>query len=193
MISIKPIWSCKTKGEEEYNFASEIRRISTLFEYQICFLRNYYLSERLKSLGILRSCYITLIKAFLKGKITCRWTFLLLWKVLSRFLFICFPSEWKLLLGQKSKYLLEELPVNCNRLKTTFLIKLTASLPVPVSFRCNPPRFRPVILIFELWTMSNCGAESHSFTLFTVSVTFSSSVLLTTFWDIRTFEWGNVQ
>ena len=68
-----------------------------------------------------------------------------------------------------------------------FLIKLTASLPVPVSFRCRPPRFRSETLILELSTMSHCNGNRYSFSLFTVSVTFPLSVLLTTF-DIQTFD-----
>ena len=71
------------------------------------------------------------------------------------------------------------------------MIKLTPSLPVPVLFRCNPPRFRPVTLIFELPTMSNFSADRCSFTLFTLNVAFPLSVLLTKF-DIHTFDWGNV-
>ena len=68
---------------------------------------------------------------------------------------------------------------------------MTASLPVPVLFRCNPPRFRLVTLIFALSTMSNCSADRCSFTLFTVSVAFPLPVLLTTF-DIHTFDRDNV-
>ena len=97
------------------------------------------------------------------------------------------------LLGQKLKYLLEKLPVTCHWLLKLliFLIKLTASLPVSVLFRCNPLRFRPVTLIFELSKMSNFSANRCSITSFTVSVAFSLSVLLTKF-DIHTFDWGNV-
>ena len=93
------------------------------------------------------------------------------------------------LLGQKLKYLLEKLPVTCHWLlkRLIFLIKLTASLPVPVLFRCNPLRFRPVTLIFELSKMSNFSANRCSITSFTVSVAFSLSVLLTKF-DIHTFD-----
>ena len=65
------------------------------------------------------------------------------------------------------------------------------SLPIPVSFRCNLPRFGPVALIFKLPTMSNCNPDRCSFTLFIVSVAFSLSVLLTMF-DIQTFDWCNV-
>ena len=74
-------------------------------------------------------------------------------------------------------YLLEELPVTCHYLLKLLisLLELTASLPVPVLFRYNPPRFRPLTLIFELSAMSNCSADSRSFTLITVG-------LLSHFW-----------
>ena len=73
-----------------------------------------------------------------------------------------------------------------------FSIKLAASLSAPVSFRCNQPRYRPVTLILELSTMSNCNADRSSFTLFTGNVAFQLSVILLTTFDIPTFNWGKV-
>ena len=94
------------------------------------------------------------------------------------------------LLGQKSNYLLEELPITCRHLLKLlmFSIKLAASLSAPVSFRCNQPRYRPVTLILELSTMSNCNADRSSFTLFTGNVAFQLSVILLTTFDIPTFN-----
>ena len=98
---------------------------------------------------------------------------------LSRFSFLCLPSQSIVLLGQKSKYLLEELPITCRHLLKLliFSIKLAASLSA---------RYRPVTLIFELSTMSNCNADRSSFTLFTGNVAFQLSVILLTTFDIPT-------
>ena len=125
------------------------------------------------------------------GKITCRWKFFQFWKSFIKMFISLFSKRIRSTI--RATYLLEELPVTCHYLLKilTFLIKLTASLPVSVLFRCNLPQFRPVTLIFELSTMSNCSADRCSFTLFTVSVAFPLPVLLTKF-DIHTFDLSNV-
>ena len=127
-------------------------------------------------------------------KITCRWTFLLFLKGFINILISLFTKPVNSTIGERSKYLLEELPITCHHLLKLliFSIKLAASLSVRVSFRCNQPRYRPVTLIFQLPTMSNCNADRCSFTLFTVKVAFQLSVFLLTTFDIQTFEWGNV-
>ena len=93
----------------------------------------------------------------------------------------------------KVKVFIRRITITCHRLLKllVFLIKLTASFLVPVSFRCNPPRIRSVTLIFQLSTMPNCNTDRCLFTLFSVSVAFPLPVLLTTF-DIQAFDWGNV-
>ena len=51
LISVKPLWSCKTiyvkwfKGKEECNFVSEISRISTLFVIVSLRISNLFFKE----------------------------------------------------------------------------------------------------------------------------------------------------
>ena len=126
--------------------------------------------------------------------ITCRWNFFLFWTGFIKIFISLFSEQISSTIRAKIKVFIKEttrylsLPFKTSNF---FWKKLTASLPVHVLFRCSPPRFRPVTLIFELSTMSNFSADRCSFTLFIVIVAFPLSVLLTKF-DIHTFDYGKV-
>ena len=139
------------KGKEEPNFVSEISRISTLFVILFLRISNLFLKKLIFKWAIkIWLGFWDLATLSLPKFLSWEWErshayehFCCSEKVLSRFSFLCF-TKIKVFIRRTTRYLSSPFET------FNFLIKLTASLPVLVSFRCKPPGFRTVTKMFEL-------------------------------------------